>query len=417
MKAINQFVLGIAILFPILLFSDIKPDILPLGPSRFRYELAKIEKGQIMDTRSGALVTIADMVRAADSTDVFVIGEHHDSGECHRFQREFIEALCQKFPRLVVGFEFFFRDDDAVLEQWRSNGISEEELIEKTGWYKKTALNYGYTRMVMEVIKKYGIKAIGLNVPREIIHRVSRSGFKSLSPDEKKLFPTVNIPNPEHRFFIKTIFGAFSLQVPAWFNGVYQAQTCWDSVMAESMRQDLDRKEFRGYKAVIIAGSYHVAYKLGIPFRYGKSDRSARLATIIPVSLSAEGQGDEEEPNPMKEMLAKNLPPVAVFSRGIGDYVFSDNPAGESFYPVLGITASQSGEQIEISRIDKEGIAAGYGLKKGDLILTVDGIKIESLEQFRLLVSRKEWGENIRLGVEKKIEFHKESERDPAAGK
>ena len=74
-------------------------------------------------------------------------------------------------------------------------------------------------------------------------------------------------------------------------------------------------------------------------------------------------------------------------------------------------------EQIEISRIDKEGIAAGYGLKKGDLILTVDGIKIESLEQFRLLVSRKGWGEDIRLGLEKKIEFQKKPDRDPAAGK
>ena len=411
------FCLFISLVIPLFLVSAPKTDTLPIGPSRFRYELAKIEKGQLMDTSTGALLTVPELVKAAEKTDVFIIGEQHDSGECHRFQRDFIEALCQKFPRLVVGFEFFSRDDDAVLEQWRTGRISEEELIEKTGWYKRTALNYGYTRLVMQVIKKYGIRTIGLNVPREIIHRVSRSGFDSLLPEEKKLFPTMKIPNPEHRFFIKTIFGDFALQVPAWFDGVYQAQTCWDSVMAESMRQALNRKELQGYKAVIIAGSFHVAYKLGIPFRYSKSDKKARLTTVIPVAIGGEDSGDEEESNPMKEMMAKNLPQVAVFSRGIGDYVFSVGPNEISLYPVLGVTAGQSGGRIKISRMDKNGVGAAFGLREGDLVLTIDGINIETLEQFRRLVASKGWGDNLRLGIERKIECKKQAGEGSNAGK
>jgi hypothetical protein len=175
------------------------------------------------------------------------------------------------------------------------------------------------------------------------------------------------------------------------------------------MGSALKKKEFKNYKAILIAGSYHVAYKLGIPFRYRRANQKTRLTTIIPIAISKDDEEAEEETNPMKKMMAKNFLSVAVFSRGIGDYVFSVNRTEESFYPDLGITAKQSGGRIEVSGIQKKGIAAQFGLRKGDLIQIVDGIKIESLEQFRLLVSEKGWGDSLRLGVEKIIDFRKKN--------
>lgn len=381
---------------------------LPLGPSQYKFNLGNVEKDHIVETASMKTVTIEEMINHTPRTQVYVIGEFHDSYECHRFQRDFIEALFKKNPRIVVGFEFFKRSDNHVLEQWRTGKITEDKLLEKTGWYQKTGLNYGYTRLIMKMIQKYNIKTIGLNIERSILHKVSRKGFDTLSAEEKKWFPTIKVPNPEHRFLIKTIFGKFAVQIPLWFENIYNAQKCWDVIMAESMRKALEGKELRGYRGVIIAGNFHVAYKLGIPFRYRLADRRVVITTIVPVHLP-EKSTEKEEEHPMLKMLAKNLQPTAVFSRGIGDYIFSVIQPEVSMFPDLGITIKLSEGKFEISRVKEKSIGSEYGMKKGDIIEEIDGIEIKSIQQLRLILARKNWDESILMGIKKRIEFKKKS--------
>jgi len=385
-------------------------DILPLGPSIHRLTIGKIEKDQIIDTSTGKNVTLAEIVKKTAKTEVYIIGESHDNYECHAFQRDFIEALYKKYPKLVVGFEFFLREDNDLLDQWRTGQISEEELIEKTGWYKRGAQNFGYTRVVMEVIKKYGIKTIGLNVPRDILHTVSRKGFDQLTPKEKKLFPTIDIPNPEHEFFIKSIFGTFAVQVPPWFKNIYAAQKCWDVVMAESMRQFLSQKEYKDYKGIIIAGSNHVDYKLGIPFRYKKSRPKTKITTIVPILLpeeKKEDDKDDDEVHPMMKKMGKSLNQAAAFSRGIADYVFSAVKPLDSHFPVIGFTVEDKDGKFMVKRVTKKSIAEKNGIRKGDQITEIDNVQIESMEQLRLLVSQKRWDDPISIKVIKNIELKK----------
>ena len=390
-------------------------DTLAIGPSPFKFIIDKVEKDQVMDTATGKMVTISDMVAKAKYIDVFIIGEAHDNYQCHTFQRDFIEALVKQYPNTVVGFEFFYRDDNAFLEQWRNGQISEEELVKKTEWYKRGGLNYGYTRLIMDIIKKYKIKTIGLNVPRTILRTVSRKGFENLTVQEKALFPTIQIPNPEHEYFIKNIFGTFAAQVPMWFTNVYTAQKCWDVIMAESMRQTLTQKEFKGFKGVIIAGSNHVSYKLGIPFRYIKADPKAKLVTIVPVLLPNEKKKDDtgniEEENPMVKMLAKSLKPAAVFSRGIADYVFAADQPADSFFPTIGFTVDEKENKLVITAVSKESIAQKNGLKEGDQLISVDGVPVSTLEQMRLILSTKNWNDAVQLGIIKKVEIKKDEKK------
>lgn len=387
------------------LVADSQQETLPLGSSPYKYDLAKIEAGQIYESRSGKIVKVSTLVENAASADLIVIGEFHDNYGCHLFQRDLIEALVRKYPRLVVGFEFFRREDNEVLELWRNDRISEAELIRKTGWYQKTSYNYGYTRLIMEVVRKYRIKTIGLNVSRDILRQVSRKGFDSLSQAEKKLFPSVRISNPEHRYLIKTVFGDFALQVPFWFENVYNAQKCWDVVMAESMRETLARKENQGYKGIIIAGSLHVAYGLGIPFRFQRSSGRSRIVTMVPVLIPAKDEKSEEEEHPMKKMFAKTLPPVALFSRGIGDFVFSVAKLEPSHFPELGFTCKKLNGTIQITSIKKKGLAEKSGLRKGDVITMADGEILKNLEQLRLILSAKKWGDSVQLQLDRKIEL------------
>jgi uncharacterized iron-regulated protein len=396
------------------LLADSGHDILPLGPSKYKFIIEKIEQDQVMRTATGKEVTLEDIVNQNPDTDVFIIGEAHDNYQCHTWQRDFIEALHKKYPKIIVGFEFFWREDNPILEQWRMDQVTEDEVIKKTGWYERGFQNYGYTRLVMDNLKKHQVKTIGLNVSRSILRTVSRKGFDQLSREEKRLFPTLNIPNPEHEYFIKSIFGTFAAQVPMWFKNIYAAQRCWDVVMAESMREFLAKKEYNGYKGVIIAGSNHVAYKLGIPFRYQKAAPKAKITTIVPVLMpeektaEEEEEEEEEEAHPMMKMMGDSLKPAAVFSRGIADYVFAAHQPLHHYFPVIGFTLAEKNGKFVVTRVKKKSIAEKNGINKEDRITAVDGVEITSLEQLRGLIAQKNWEDSITFGVVKKIDIKKE---------
>ncbi len=393
-----------------LLPADSNQDILPLGPSEFKFLIDKIEPDQILRTGSGKPVSLADIIDQNPDTDVFIIGEAHDNFQCHTFQRDFIDALFKKYPKIIVGFEFFRREDNEILEQFRIGQISEADFIKNTGWYQRGSQNYGFTRLVMDTLVKYRVKTIGLNVPRSILRTVSRKGFSQLSPDEKKLFPTLNIPNPEHEYFIKSIFGTFAAQVPAWFDNIYTAQKCWDVVMAESLRQTLAQKEYKGFKGVIIAGSNHVAFQLGIPFRYRKADPKIKITTIIPILIPEEKKADvsrDEEPNPMMKMMAASLKPAAIFSRGIADYVFAAYQPLQPHFPAVGFSVEEKEGKLIITAVSKNSLAEQNGFRIGDQVTAIDGTAITNLEQLRLLIAQKNWDESISFGVIKNIVLKK----------
>jgi uncharacterized iron-regulated protein len=398
----------IALLIITALFAEFNQDILTLGPLGQKYDLDKVEIGQYIDTKSGEQIDLENIIN--DKTDIYVIGESHINYDCHVFQRDFIEALFQKNPNIVVGFEFFDRDHNEILEKWRLGEITEEELLKETGWYTRKSFNYGYTRLIMDLIKKHQIKVIGLNVPRTILRTISRQGFDALPQEQQEIFPTINVYNPEHEYFIKGIFGDFAVNNPDKFSNIYTAQKGWDVVMAESMREFLDQKDYKKYKGVIIAGSNHVAYKLGIPFRYKESNKKTKITTIMPILIEEE----EETENPMQKMLKKRNPhempgmdskPSERFSRGIADYVFGAKELKREYFADFGASVKEEQGKIIISKVSDDSPALKNGLAVSDVVISIDGVKITSVEQFYTIVASKNWDDEVEMKIVKKVKL------------
>jgi uncharacterized iron-regulated protein len=384
-------------------------DALPIGQSPRRLDMAVLPAGKVMATASGQEVDLPTLVRRNLDREVFIIGEFHDSYACHVWQKDFIEALAKEYPRLLVGFEFFNRNDDPVLDLYLRGQISEAELLQKTGWYGRSSMNFAYTRLVLETVKKLGLKAVGLNVPRELVSRVAKRGFTSLSAAEQALFPGSGRTHPEHEYFIRSTLGEFAVQVPLWFQNVYAAQKCWDTVMAESMRLALARPEFRDRKGIIIAGSAHVAYGLGIPWRYRLRDKRAKILTMVPVTVALKKGESSEEENPMVKALAGQLQPAAVFARGLADAVFAVVAEEKPYFAEAGFSGKMNAEGLfEISQVRKESPAEKSGLRIGDRVLAVDGVPVKSVEGLRLVLAQKNWNDSLELEVRKKVMLTKE---------
>ncbi len=355
-------------------------DILTIGKSKNRLDIGKIEKGQIIDTRLNVKVSMEEMVNRSLKSDVFVIGEMHTSGDCHTFQVDFIKALYKAYPKIIIGFEFFQRTDEKILEKWRLGEITEDELLKETKWFEKGSFHYNYTKAIMDLAKKNKIKVAGLNIPREILRKTSRKGFATLSKEEKKLFPTINVLNKDHRFLIQRVFGEFTLQMPPfWFNNMYDAQKIWDVIMAESMIKVL--KKNKGYKGIIIAGNNHVIYKLGIPFRYNLAKKRAKVTTIIPIYVPEQKEDEAGAGHPMMKKMAGSMAKIAIYSRGIGDYVFSIKESTDNIYKKFGINGKYKDNKYTVKSVSKKSSAEKYGIRKGDIIKSINGIEIKEKGQ------------------------------------
>lgn len=399
----------VSLAMPVRPADDKALDALPIGVSSHRLELAVLPAGKVMDTASGQEVDLPALVRQNLNRDVFIIGEFHDSYACHVWQKDFIEALAKEYPRLLVGFEFFNRGDDPVLDLYLSGKINEAELLQKTGWYQRGAMDFAYTRLVLETVKKLGLKAVGLNVPRELVSRVAKRGFASLSAAEQAMFPGAGRTYPEHEYYVRSTLGEFAVQVPLWFQNVYAAQKCWDTVMAESMRLALARPEFRGRKGIIIAGSAHVAYGLGIAWRYRLRDKRAEILTLVPVMVASKKSESSEEENPMVKALAGQLKPAAVFVRGLAGVVFAVAAEEKPYFAEAGFSGKMNVDRLfEISQVGKESPAEKSGLRVGDRILAIDGVPVKSLEALRLILAQKNWNDSLELEIRKKVTLSKE---------
>jgi membrane-associated protease RseP (regulator of RpoE activity) len=182
--------------------------------------------------------------------------------------------------------------------------------------------------------------------------------------------------------------------------------------MAESMRLALARPGFRGFKGVIIAGSAHVAYGLGIPWRYRLRDKRARILTLVPVTVVAKNGAAGAEENPMVKALAGQLPPGAVFSRGLADMVFAVAAEDKPYFADAGFGGKMNGEGLyEVASVGKESPAEKAGLRVGDRILAVDGVPVKSIEALRMILAQKNWNDSLSLDIRKKMEFSPEGEK------
>ncbi len=393
------------------LVAEIRHDNLPLGSSPQRLLTGRIEEGQIIHCASGQAVTIDDIAAQYAGTDLFIIGEIHDNMACHRLQHDLINALYTRHPRLLVGFEFFQREDDPALGEWQKATISQEDLISRVEWYKRGSLHFSHTAHVLDAARKPQIQLIGLNIPRTMARIISRQGLSALNPQDRALFPTIDIPNSEHEYFIRSIFGSMAVQMPDWFTNLYAAQKAWDVIMAESMRLMLSQKRFKAYKGIIIAGSNHVAYKLGIPFRYRSAEHKVRILTLVPIQLPSPNEKNGEEAHPMMKMLAASQKPSALFSRGIADYVYAVPHQQESHFPSLGLSFKESDQGLTVTEVRSDSLAERNGIKKGDVIQSLDGTPVSSSQQFHTIMARKGWGEDVEVLMRKRVDIKRDTLR------
>ena len=314
------------------------------------YELnTKTEIVKIKDIEDNFNRLIGDI----KNSKVLFVGENHPIYSHHVNQLKIIKAIFRQNKKIAIAMEMFQKPYQKYLDMFIEGKISEKEMLKKTQYLKRWGYDYNLYRPILLFARKHKIKLIALNLPKEISQKVAKKGIDSLSKKERELLPkSIDFSNKKYKKYIKEIFEGHMKKRFKNFENFFYAQILWDEAMAEGVVEFLKRK--KDYKVVVLAGNGHLRYGFGIPDRVKR--RGIKNYKIVL-------QDDKIKKNIADYVLKPSH--IDLPSKKIGVYL-------------------KDKDSLVVDRVLENSAAKKAGIKKGDKILKIDGVKVKNLSQLKL---------------------------------
>lgn len=298
------------------------------------------------------LPTLHDMIPELAGRRVIYVGEQHDKYAHHINQLLIIKSLAERGIPLAVGMEMFKRPYQQAIDDYLAGRLNERRFLKNTDYFSEWGYNYHLYKPIVDYLKEQQIPLVALNLKGDITGRVARSGLKGLKKADRAQLPEyLDFSNQDYREDLKSVFG-FHGDLNE-FNYFLQAQVLWDESMAETAHIYLQREPHR--TLVILAGNGHLKYKYGIPQRLYRRNQLSYA-----VILQDEALED-----------------------AIADYVLITDPLEEKEAPKLGVTLKKEKGGLTVTGVVKGGAAQRAGVRKGDIIQTLDGHPVVALGDLR----------------------------------
>ncbi|MGB9907788.1 MAG: ChaN family lipoprotein [Candidatus Saccharicenans sp.] len=374
-------------IFSVLVYAQPAEDkslTLPLGPKSYRGKFLLVEPGQLYSAHKGQPIEFERLIKEIKTARFIYVGETHDDLDMHEMQFRIIEALYRQDPNLAIGLEQITVDLQPVLDRWLAGELDEESFLKEIKWYVTWSFNYGYYRKIFDLAREKKLPIFALNAPRNLISKIRRQGYEALTEEEKRIVPPLDLSHQEHRLLLRTIFEAEEIppqmkgtNLEDMWEGLYRAQVAWDETMGTMA---VKVAEASGRRLVVLAGSGHMLYGLGLNLRAWNKSHQPQ-ATIIGLQV------------PENSRLK--------VSRGLADYVYGVKEKPYPAYPAFSLNLKKVEGLINLVVADNptEPLARNAGFQKGDVILTVEDGPVADPHDFRLVMAGHSWGDEIKVKV------------------
>jgi uncharacterized iron-regulated protein len=316
------------------------------------------------------------IAQIADKTVVYV-GEKHNRYGDHLMQLEVIQALHQYHSKIAIGMEMFQQRYQKALDDYIAGKTDEQTFLRDSRYFSTWRFNYNLYRDILQYAREYSIPVVALNQDNELVSKVADEGLENLSMEEKARLPKeMALDDKAYENRLRRVFEMHQTELsgdntPKVFEYFHQAQILWDETMAESIATFLaDRPE---YHMVVLAGSGHLQYGSGIPKRAHR--RTGKDYTII-------------LPDP-GEPLEPGLADFVVFPSEV------ETPEGVK----LGVMLDTTKEELKVTGLVAGSGAKEAGIKKGDVIITVDDQTVENIDDLKALLATKNIGDKVLVKI------------------
>lgn len=362
---------------------------LPVGDAARKDKEAKLVLDAITATASGDLLTPRETVARLAGTRLVFIGESHTSMNFHRIQLRIIEELQLAGKRVFVGLEMYPRTEQRFLDDWCGGLFTEGGFIQLSSWYKNWGYHWDYYRDIFLFARDHGMRMFALNAPREIVSSITRKGLENLTPEEKShIAPKIDTSGEEHFTLFKAFFeeetGMHSMMSDSQARAMFASQCTWDATMGYNAVRALEENGDPNTVMVVLIGSGHVAYGLGIQ-RQSAQWFDGKMASIIPI-----------------EVLDTKQAPIETVQASYADFIWGLPSEKDPIYPELGVATVDVGpgdSRRKVLSVSKGSPAGVAGILPGDILISMNGSPLKSREDLNRLMAEKRWGDSAEFVV------------------
>ena len=340
-------------------------------------ETAKTDRGMIFVLREDVAgmepkktQKLGTIIEKVSDIPVIIVGERHTNYEDHKVELDVVMALHKRGRTFAIGMEMFQKPFQAAIDAYLSGAIDERKFLKQTEYFERWRFDYNYYREIIEFARAKGIPIVALNARSEIVRKVAAGGLDALSENERKEVPQdMDMSDDEYRSRLREIFQSHPQGTQ--FDNFYQSQILWDETMAHSVAGFL--KEKPGYQMVVMAGAEHVMYDSGIPKRVGRLT-GEEYTTLI----------------------------NGAFDAGIGNYVLFPGEITPPFSAKLGVLLDEKEGRVVVTGFAPGSIASAAGLQEGDVIASMDGMKVETISDAKIALFDKRPEQTVKIGIKRK---------------
>ncbi len=316
--------------------------------------------------------TLAAILPALAKKRVVFVGETHDQYQHHQVQLAVIKGLYARHPDMAIGMEFFQQPFQPVLDAYIAAEIDEQTLLEKTEYFDRWRFDYRLYQPILQFARAHKIPLVALNLPKEITHKVGKSGLSVLTKEEMAQIPaTLDRDMLAYRARIEAAYTAHPGSMKQDFEHFFEVQLLWDEGMAARAAKYL--REHPAKNMVILAGVGHIEFGTGIPLRLQRQ-LDVEMATIV--------QGDHVD----------ILPNTA-------DYVLYPKPEQLPKPGLIGVMLGPAPQGMAVEAFAENSAAREAGLLKNDQIVQLNDRKIHQFGDIRLALWKRKPGEKVRVGI------------------
>jgi len=412
---------------------------LPIGDVNRKYDFCSVKLDKIFDTKASKEVSFNQMIAELKNYQIVMVGESHTNQLYHDVELEVIKGLVEAGKPVVLALEMFNSKQEEALGKWSSGNTDPNTFMEQTDFLTTWGHNYRYYKAIFDYARDKHIPIYGANIEKQYTSKIGRSGVGSLTEEEIKAIPEIDTANIEHKFLIKVLMQGMDATMPDQFNNMYPAQSLWDAAMGEGAIKAAQKHPEA--TIVLLAGSGHVIYNIGIG-RIIHDRSNFSFASVVPVdisqkvkdegmvqirknmksekekdtktvdnksemsenkneSTSKENVSEKEKPANPHSMMMMDETPYKIVVKSYADFIWGVKEMRQELYPAFGFSIkdelNNGGYLVE--RVLPQTIAFENGLKKNDIILTIDRKTFNNSTELKKHLQFKNWDEEISFSL------------------
>lgn len=352
----------------------------------------------VVDTRTGEVLTPAELPARLNGVRLLFVGESHTDVEFHRVQLRILQELRDAGREVMIGLEMYPYTQQAFLDDWVAGRYTEEGFVHFSQWYDSWAYNWRYYRDIFVFARDRRLPMFALNTPRDVIRAVREKGFENLTEEEaSRVPPEVDLTSDEHRRLFRSYFDdddpLHTQMTDEQWEGMVRAQATWDATMGYNAVHALQEHGAPEAVLVVLIGSGHVAYGLGIE-RQARQWFDGSMASVVPVPV-ADGEGEA----------------IETVRASYADFVWGLPAVTDPLYPSLGLSSREIEGDVhrKVILVSEDTPAAKAGFELDDVLISMDGTELDAKEVLGRLMAGKRWGDDASFVVrrgEETVDLH-----------